>query len=49
MEITLLKLQAADLNNFSVICKSYREEKGSFSPTLSITGNQKDIQSLQLK
>lgn len=48
-KLHFLKLQAADLNNFSVICKSYREVKGSFSPTLSITGNQKDIQSLPVK
>ena len=29
-KLHFLKLQAADLNNFSVICKSYREEKVAF-------------------
>ena len=49
MEIAFLKLQTADINNLSLTCKSYREEKASFSPTLSITGNQKDIKSLGIK
>ena len=48
-KLRFLKLQTADINNLSLTCKSYREDKASFSPTLSITGNQKDIKSLGIK
>ena len=48
-KLHFFKLQASDPNNFSVVCKSYREEKGNFFPTLLITGNQKNLQSLVIE
>ena len=47
--LRFLNLKPADLNNLSLLCKSYREEKDKFYPTLLISGNQKDIKSLTIK
>jgi hypothetical protein len=48
-KLHFLKLQPSEMNNFSLVCKSYREEKDLFHPTLVIRGNQKDPQSLAVK
>ena len=37
------------MDNFSLVCKSYREEKDHFHPTLLVSGNQKDAKSLAVK
>ena len=47
--LRFLKLQPSEMNNFSLVCKSYREEKALFNPTLFISGNQKDTKSLAVK
>ena len=48
-KLHFLKLQPSKVNNFSLVCKSYREEKDYFHPTLLIRSNQKDTQSLAVK
>ena len=49
MEIVFLKLEPSEMDNFSIVCKSYREEKDQFHPTLLISGNQKETKSLAVK
>ena len=48
-KLRFLKLQPAEMINFSLVCKSYREEKEQFRPTLLIRGNQKETNSLTIK
>lgn len=48
-KLHFLKLEPAEINNFSLVCKTYREESDKFHPTLLITGNQKNTQSLAVK
>ncbi|MAK46258.1 MAG: hypothetical protein CMI24_03210 [Opitutae bacterium] len=48
-KLRFLKLESAEINNFSLVCKTYREETDKFHPTLLITGNQKNTQSLAVK
>ena len=48
-KLRFLKLQPAEMINFSLVCKSYREEKEQFHPTLLIRGNQKETNSLTIK
>ena len=48
-KLRFLKLAPAEINNFSLICKTYREEKEKFHPTLLISGNQKNTQSLAVR
>ena len=48
-KLHFLKLEASEMDNFSLVCKSYREEKEHFHPTLLISGNQKDAKSLAVK
>ena len=48
-KLRFLKLQPAEMINFSLVCKSYREEKEQFHPNLLISGNQKETNSLTIK
>ena len=48
-KLHFLKLEASEMDNFSLVCKSYREEKDHFHPTLLVSGNQKDAKSLAVK
>ena len=48
-KLRFLKLQPAEMINFSLVCKSYREEKEQFRPTLLIRGNQKETNLLTIK
>ena len=50
MEIAFLEIQPAEINNLQPgHAKLIERKKLAFHPTLSITGNQKDIKSLAVK